>query len=299
MPDCERTQEMISRFDELTDREKAEVEAHCASCAHCADMLAVFSEISLLMEEDAEPPVTLKDNVMAAVREINAEKKPKKTYTPWYRWAAVAASLALVSFAAIRLIPAFMPANSAAPSAMKFASAPSAAEEYAYDEAESFGTDGFSMEDQLNTSMFASPMETNADNGVFDNFDLSVDVPTAEPAPEAAEAEDAPAAGNPFLGAGLQSVHNANTADPSADTATNSEAAKSGNVVLLVWYDAEGEAEVRRFIEENELEIVYDYENFNSFAISVPAEQREEITAELAKLPAVLSVEEDQVVTID
>lgn len=116
MCNCERAQELISAYidGEITAGEKAELDEHVAGCKDCADMLAVYSEISRAMAEDVEPPASLRESVMSGVREINAERKPKKAKIVWLRWVAAAAAVAIVSFVGVRAI---MPkgADSAAP----------------------------------------------------------------------------------------------------------------------------------------------------------------------------------------
>lgn len=71
MADCEHYQELISLYvdGEIAPDEKAGLLAHLKTCPDCAALLSVYSEVSRLLSDDADPPEALAENVMRRVRE--------------------------------------------------------------------------------------------------------------------------------------------------------------------------------------------------------------------------------------
>ena len=109
MTECERYQELISRMadEELTKSERAALSAHMEHCSQCNAMYAVFSNLSEIIGQDAEPlPEGLHENIMADIRRsaikqrsINERRRfaiPK----PFRNVVAAAACAAVVIFAA-------------------------------------------------------------------------------------------------------------------------------------------------------------------------------------------------------
>lgn len=71
MNSCEHYQELISRMadGDLSAGEERELSAHLQSCSDCAALYQAFSLLShKLGEELEEPPLDLRDNVMAEIR---------------------------------------------------------------------------------------------------------------------------------------------------------------------------------------------------------------------------------------
>lgn len=109
MTECERYQELISRMadEELAKSERAALSAHMEHCSQCNAMYAVFSNLSEIIGQDAEPlPEGLHENIMADIRRsaikqrsINERRRfaiPK----PFRNVVAAAACAAVVIFAA-------------------------------------------------------------------------------------------------------------------------------------------------------------------------------------------------------
>ena len=109
MTECERYQELISRMadEELAKSERAALSAHMEHCSQCNAMYAVFSNLSEIIGQDAEPlPEGLHENIMADIRRsaikrrnINERRRfaiPK----PFRNIVAAAACAAVVIFAA-------------------------------------------------------------------------------------------------------------------------------------------------------------------------------------------------------
>ncbi len=71
MADCEHYQELISLYvdGEIAPDEEAALLAHLKTCPDCAALLSVYSEVSRLLSDDADPPEALAENVMRRVRE--------------------------------------------------------------------------------------------------------------------------------------------------------------------------------------------------------------------------------------
>ena len=100
MTDCELFQEKISCLadGELTPEETAQVEAHIAVCPVCRRLYGAFTELSAALSEDiAEPPHSIRANVMA---EIHTENRRK--HSGWLRIVPAAACLAVVILAGAR-----------------------------------------------------------------------------------------------------------------------------------------------------------------------------------------------------
>lgn len=100
MTDCEFFQEKISCLadGELTPEETAQVEAHIAGCPVCRRLYEAFEELSAaLSDEIAEPPHSVKANVMAEIRTEN-----RKKHSAWLRIVPAAACLAVVILAGAR-----------------------------------------------------------------------------------------------------------------------------------------------------------------------------------------------------
>jgi len=109
MNECGKFEDLISAYidGEVTSEERAELMAHVENCPHCAELLAIYTDISLIASEDVEPPEELLAGVMAEVHKINAKKAApaKKAKVIYLRWAAIAACAALVIFAGTRFMP--------------------------------------------------------------------------------------------------------------------------------------------------------------------------------------------------
>ena len=109
MTECERYQELISRMadEELTKSERTALSAHMEHCSQCNAMYAVFSNLSEIIGQDAEPlPEGLHENIMADIRRsaikqrsIN-ERRRFAIPRPFRNIIAAAACAAVVIFAA-------------------------------------------------------------------------------------------------------------------------------------------------------------------------------------------------------
>ena len=109
MTECERYQELISRMadEELTKSERTALSAHMEHCSQCNAMYAVFSNLSEIIGQDAEPlPEGLHENIMADIRRsaikqrnIN-ERRRFAIPRPFRNIVAAAACAAVVIFAA-------------------------------------------------------------------------------------------------------------------------------------------------------------------------------------------------------
>lgn len=101
MSGCEQNQELISRMldEDLSEEEKALVAEHLRVCPDCAALYAAFSGLSGAIQGDLEePPASLRETVMAAVRrEALAEKRPLRLSRPMRSFLAAAACLALLT----------------------------------------------------------------------------------------------------------------------------------------------------------------------------------------------------------
>lgn len=112
---CENALEAISAAldGELSPAQRAELDAHLASCPACA---ALFEELAghsrLLRELDCEVPAGLSDRILSALPEQSPAKK--RTSPRWQRYGTLAACLALVIWAGIALPGQFSKAESAA-----------------------------------------------------------------------------------------------------------------------------------------------------------------------------------------
>ena len=109
MTECERYQELISRMadEELTKSERAALSAHMEHCSQCNAMYAVFSNLSEIIGQDAEPlPEGLHENIMAdirrsAIRQRNVKERRRFAIPkPFRNVVAAAACAAVVIFAA-------------------------------------------------------------------------------------------------------------------------------------------------------------------------------------------------------
>ena len=96
MEQCEAMQTLISRMldEDLDAHEQRELAEHLKNCLDCRAMYEAFSALSGALQSDlAEPPESLRENVMA---EIRREQIRKKNRRPWRYALAVAAMAALV-----------------------------------------------------------------------------------------------------------------------------------------------------------------------------------------------------------
>ena len=109
MTECERYQELISRMadEELTKSERAALSAHMEHCSQCNAMYAVFSNLSEIIGQDAEPlPEGLHENIMADIRRSALKQqniKERRRFAipkPFRNVVAAAACAAVVIFAA-------------------------------------------------------------------------------------------------------------------------------------------------------------------------------------------------------
>ena len=122
MTECERYQELISRLadEELTKSERAALSAHMAHCSQCNAMYAVFSNLSDIIGQDAEPlPEGLHENIMADIRRSAIKQrniKERRRFAipkPFRNVVAAAACAAVVIFAAKGMLPEKMNNTSA------------------------------------------------------------------------------------------------------------------------------------------------------------------------------------------
>lgn len=122
MTECERYQELISRMtdEELTKSERAALSAHMEHCSQCNAMYAVFSNLSEIIGQDAEPlPEGLHENIMADIRRSAIKQqniKERRRFAipkPFRNVVAAAACAAVVIFAAKGMLPEKMNDTSA------------------------------------------------------------------------------------------------------------------------------------------------------------------------------------------
>ena len=100
MSNCEKYLDMISAYadGELTENEKAELEAHLETCSECRSILEIYSAISSEMAIDTEEvPEGFSDGVMkkVAVYEKKAKTRRKNLRIAG-RWIGVAACIAVI-----------------------------------------------------------------------------------------------------------------------------------------------------------------------------------------------------------
>ena len=96
MEKCEAMQALISRMldEDLDAAEQRELAEHLKTCADCRAMYEAFSALSgKLQSELAEPPESLRENVMAEIRREGIRAKNRR---PWRYALTVAAMAALV-----------------------------------------------------------------------------------------------------------------------------------------------------------------------------------------------------------
>lgn len=267
MCNCERAQELISAYidGEITAGEKAELDEHVAGCKDCADMLAVYSEISRAMAEDVEPPASLRESVMSGVREINAERKPEKAKIVWLRWVSAAAAVAIVSFVGVRAI---MPkgADSAAPM-LKAANANDSVE-YSINSAPAEITDEAAVEFAPN-----EPEEAPAaaeDSGLEASLFMFPASPT----------EEEPSAAS-------------NSVDIQAEMKALMDASESEKKTYIISCSVDDNAKVIELCQSLGAEIVYEYDTIGGCAVRIEPERAEELLAALESSELVLSVQED------
>ena len=94
---CERALELISaELDgELTQQERAELQAHLDACPDCRETYAQLHELdAALQESELEPPAALYDGVMQTIRREKKRRRPA-----WLPAAAIAAAAALALLA--------------------------------------------------------------------------------------------------------------------------------------------------------------------------------------------------------
>ena len=268
MCNCERAQELISAYidGEITAGEKAELDEHVAGCKDCADMLAVYSEISRAMAEDVEPPASLRKSVMSGVREINAERKPKKAKIVWLRWVSAAAAVAIVSFVGVRAI---MPkgADSAAPM-LKAANA----------------------NDSVEYSINSAPAEITDE--------AAVEFAPNEPEEAPAAVEDSGLEASLFMFPASPTEE-----EPSASSPVNMEQAMNDLIdaaerkadwkAYIVYCSVDDNAKVIELCQSLGAEIVYEYDTIGGCAVRIEPERAEELLAALESSELVLSVQED------
>ena len=148
MEQCEAMQTLISRMldEDLDAAEQRELAEHLKSCADCRALYEAFSALSGALRSDlAEPPESLRENVMS---EIRREQIRAKNRRPWRYALAVAAMAALVigvHFAAgnrmvadlsqsVEITASAQPFEAAAGGSMMMYAANSAAEEESAEE---------------------------------------------------------------------------------------------------------------------------------------------------------------------
>ena len=96
MENCEAMQALISRMldEDLTAQEQRKLAEHLETCPDCRAVYGAFSALSGELRSDlAEPPESLRENVMG---EIRRERIRSKNRRPWRCALAVAAMAAVV-----------------------------------------------------------------------------------------------------------------------------------------------------------------------------------------------------------
>ena len=104
MDECEQYLEMMSTMldGELDEDSRAALMAHVSECPRCRASLAAFTALS----DELRTPESVPDALCASVMAQVSASRPGKVI-PWRRWAALAACLALVCAAGLRLLPGF------------------------------------------------------------------------------------------------------------------------------------------------------------------------------------------------
>lgn len=127
---------------ELTEEQRAELDAHLRECEQCRAFRQAMSAIEGVSARHlSEPPEELTANVMAAIRAEAGRKKKGKVIAFPGRSLAVAAAAALVLWAGVRAVNVLRPKGLAAPAPMMAAavesdaSAPAEAPEEVTEEA--------------------------------------------------------------------------------------------------------------------------------------------------------------------
>ena len=95
MDNCIQMQELISRLldEDLNRDEREALERHLEDCTECRTMFDAFSAVSGALQEDlAEPPESIRENVMGQLRR---EQMVRRNRRPW-RTALTAAAAALL-----------------------------------------------------------------------------------------------------------------------------------------------------------------------------------------------------------
>lgn len=101
---CNEVQTLISAMldNELSEEERASVQAHIAACPDCKRMYDAFAALSDSLQDLEAPPADFTETVMRSVR---AAAKPPVRKRRWIQgFAAMAACLALILFAGRSLI---------------------------------------------------------------------------------------------------------------------------------------------------------------------------------------------------
>jgi anti-sigma-K factor RskA len=100
-------------LDALDDLERARFEAHLARCATCRQDVADFQATARLLGAAAAeaPPPALRDNVLAAIRDVRQESlfalpRARRGMRPWITGLSVAAALAIIGLLAVFAIDA-------------------------------------------------------------------------------------------------------------------------------------------------------------------------------------------------
>ncbi|MDO4815512.1 MAG: zf-HC2 domain-containing protein [Bacillota bacterium] len=101
MSNCEHYAELISAMidGEISENEKAEIEAHTSQCAECRKMLEAFAAVSESLEELEDLPSGLHDGIMKKVKTADKRKKPA-----WTKILPLAACLTVVIFGGVKLM---------------------------------------------------------------------------------------------------------------------------------------------------------------------------------------------------
>lgn len=228
MNDCEKYSELIGCLldGELAEPQKTELEAHIALCPDCRRLYEAFALVSSALSEEKEPPESLREDVMSALREEYVpEAHAKKRGLGWGRLAALAACFALVIFAASKT-GVFDRAGSASPP--KALSEPNGDLENAQDERAFMSVQLFSDAPPDNTE--------NVSGGIDDYTDKTAptSAPTPAPEPTPGSAEKLPGEGDSneiFI-----------SAQPPDDTRQNSGVSLM-EVAAVTLYSGEAEAE--------------------------------------------------------
>lgn len=103
MNEHEMIQELMTEYLDgvISPEDLVTLEGHVAACGECASVFDTMKEIRELESEEYPVPPELLPAVMDKIRAAAPAKKPRVV---WLRWAGLAAAVAIVSFAGVRML---------------------------------------------------------------------------------------------------------------------------------------------------------------------------------------------------